>query len=65
MNAGGYFEVQDKRILTNRGGITIFDGRIDDWNFEYPLDLDSRVMFEVADCLAQLGTAILEWKLDT
>ena len=26
MNAGGYFEVQDKRILTNRGGITIFDG---------------------------------------
>ena len=25
-NAGAYFEVQDKRILSNRGGVTIFDG---------------------------------------
>lgn len=25
-NAGAYFEVQDKRILTKRGGVTIFDG---------------------------------------
>lgn len=26
MNAGAYFEVQDKRILSKRGGVTIFDG---------------------------------------
>ena len=26
MNAGAYFEVQDKRILTKRGGVTIFEG---------------------------------------
>lgn len=26
MNAGGYFEVQDKRILTKRGGVIIFEG---------------------------------------
>lgn len=26
MNAGGYFEIQDKRILAKNGGITIFDG---------------------------------------
>lgn len=26
MNAGAYFEVQDKRILTKHGGIIIFDG---------------------------------------
>lgn len=26
MNAGGYFEVQDKRILTKQGGTIIFDG---------------------------------------
>jgi len=26
MNAGAYFEVQDKRILTKRGGIIIFEG---------------------------------------
>jgi phage terminase large subunit len=26
MNAGSYFEVQDKRILTKRGGIIIFEG---------------------------------------
>jgi phage terminase large subunit len=25
-NAGAYFEVQDKRILSKRGGVTIFDG---------------------------------------
>ncbi len=25
-NAGAYFEVQDKRILSRRGGVTIFDG---------------------------------------
>lgn len=25
-NAGAYFEVQDKRILSTRGGVTIFDG---------------------------------------
>lgn len=26
LNAGGYFEVQDKRILTKRGGVIIFEG---------------------------------------
>jgi phage terminase large subunit len=26
MNAGAYFEVQDKRILTKRGGVIIFEG---------------------------------------
>ncbi len=26
MNAGAYFEVQDKRILSMRGGVTIFEG---------------------------------------
>jgi len=26
MNAGAYFEVQDKRILTRRGGVIIFEG---------------------------------------
>lgn len=26
MNAGAYFEVQDKRIIAKRGGVTIFDG---------------------------------------
>ena len=26
MNAGYYFEVQDKRILTKRGGVVIFEG---------------------------------------
>jgi len=26
MNAGAYFEVQDRRILTKRGGVIIFDG---------------------------------------
>jgi len=26
MNAGSYFEVQDKRILSKRGGVTIFEG---------------------------------------
>lgn len=26
MNAGAYFEVQDKRIISKRGGVTIFDG---------------------------------------
>lgn len=26
MNAGGYFEVQDRRILTKRGGVIIFEG---------------------------------------
>lgn len=26
MNAGSYFEVQDKRILTKRGGVIIFEG---------------------------------------
>ena len=26
MNAGAYFEVQDKRILSKRGGVTIFEG---------------------------------------
>lgn len=26
MNAGGYFEVQDRRILTKRGGVVIFEG---------------------------------------
>ena len=26
MNAGAYFEVQDKRILARRGGVTIFEG---------------------------------------
>jgi phage terminase large subunit len=25
-NAGAYFEVQDRRILSNRGGVTIFEG---------------------------------------
>ena len=25
-NAGAYFEVQDKRVLSKRGGVTIFDG---------------------------------------
>lgn len=49
--------IPGKQVTFATNGITIFDGRIDDWNFEYPLDLDSRVMFEVADCLAQLGTA--------
>ena len=26
MNAGAYFEVQDKRVISKRGGVTIFDG---------------------------------------
>jgi len=26
MNAGAYFEVQDKRIVSSRGGVTIFEG---------------------------------------
>jgi phage terminase large subunit len=26
MNAGAYFDVQDKRIIAKRGGVTIFDG---------------------------------------
>lgn len=26
MNAGAYFEVQDRRILSSRGGVTIFEG---------------------------------------
>ena len=26
LNAGAYFEVQDKRILTKRGGVIIFEG---------------------------------------
>jgi len=26
MNAGAYFDVQDRRILTNRGGVIIFEG---------------------------------------
>lgn len=26
MNAGAYFDVQDRRILSNRGGVTIFEG---------------------------------------
>lgn len=49
--------IPGKQVTYATNGITIFDGRIDDWNFEYPLDRDSRVMFEVADCLAQLGSA--------
>ena len=26
MNVGGYFEVQDRRILTKQGGVIIFEG---------------------------------------
>lgn len=46
-----------KRVTITANGITIFDGLVDDWNFEYPISKDSTASFDVVDCLATLGSA--------
>lgn len=43
-------------VTIQAAGITIFDGLIDDWNFDYPLNTDSTASFDVVDCLATLGS---------
>lgn len=51
-----------KRVTFKTNGITIFDGLIDDWDFQYPLTEASTATFDVADCLATLGSAEFdEW----
>lgn len=42
-------------ILAN--GIPRHDGKVDDWDFDYPLTLDSKASFDVADVLGDLGSA--------
>ena len=34
-------------VLIQANGITIFDGLIDDWNFDYPISKDSTASFDV------------------
>lgn len=49
---------------TPDGGIPIpvFDGRVDDWDFLYPVDMDSIAQFDIVDGLAMLGAAEFdEW----
>jgi len=43
-------------VLIQANGITIFDGLIDDWNFDYPISKDSTASFDVVDQLATLGS---------
>lgn len=46
-----------KRFTILANGITIFDGLVDDWNYDYPISKDSTASFDVVDCLATLGSA--------
>lgn len=51
-----------KRVTVAAGGVTIFDGLIDDWNFDYQPSRESAASFDVVDCLATLGSAEFdEW----
>lgn len=62
--AGAYFGniKPGKRVTVAAGGVTIFDGLIDDWNFAYQINTDSTAAFDVVDCLATLGSAEFdEW----
>ena len=63
-SAGPYFGNirPGKRVTFATNGVTIFDGLIDDLNYQYPIDGDSTVEFDVADALASLGSAEFdEW----
>lgn len=44
MNAGDYFEVQDRRILSKRGGVIIFEG------MQFPDSIKSLEGFDIAWC---------------
>ena len=62
--AGPYFGNirPGKRVTFATNGITIFDGLIDDLNYQYPIEGDSTAEFDVADGLASLGSAEFdEW----
>ena len=62
--AGPYFGNirPGKRVTFATNGITIFDGLIDDLNYQYPIEGDSTVEFDVVDALASLGSAEFdEW----
>lgn len=43
-------------VTIQAAGVTIFDGLIDDWDFDYPISGDSTASFDVVDCLATLGS---------
>ncbi len=55
--AGPYFGniLPGKRVTVEADGVTRFDGLVDDWNYSYPLSLDSTAQFDVVDRLASLG----------
>lgn len=57
--AGTYYGniVPGKRVTIATNGVTRFDGLIDDWNYDYPVDGDSTANFDVVDALATLGSA--------
>jgi hypothetical protein len=57
--AGTYFGKikPGTHVTIQAAGVSIFDGLIDDWDFNYPLDTDSTASFDVVDCLATLGSA--------
>jgi hypothetical protein len=44
-----------KRLTIAAGGVTIFDGKIRDWNYSYEVGGPSVAVVEVVDALGQLG----------
>lgn len=51
-----------KHVTIAAVGVTFFDGQIDDWDFDYPINTDSTAEFDVVDALAVLGSAEFdEW----
>jgi hypothetical protein len=63
-SAGVYFGNirPGKRVTFATNGITIFDGLIDDLNYQYPIEGNSTVEFDAADALATLGSGEFdEW----
>lgn len=57
--AGTYFGniKPGKRITIQAGAVTIFDGQVEDWSYDYPLQLNSTANVTVSDCLATLASA--------
>ncbi len=56
--AGTYYGniLPGKRATISANNIPIHDGKIDDWDYTYPLSKDSTVQFDVVDALAELGS---------
>lgn len=62
--AGAYFGMikPGVQVTIVAGGVTILDGLIDDWDFDYQVSGDSTASFDVVDCLATLGSGEFdEW----